>query len=85
MIGDLDGEGLQFGLAALAVGKARGVAEIEVILAGQRHEQLVQHGEAADARVEHGHGELRGSGHGDHGVKGRGGAAGRRAESWNHL
>ena len=37
---------------ALAVGEARGVAEVEEVLVRQAHEQLVQDGQAADAGVE---------------------------------
>ena len=54
MIGDLDREPLQLLLRAVAVREARGVAEVQVVLGRQRDEQLVQHGQAADARVEHG-------------------------------
>ena len=38
---------------ALAVGEAGGVAEVDEVLARQPHEQLVQHGQTAHARVEH--------------------------------
>ena len=44
----------QLGVGLRAVGKARVVAEVEVVLLGQRDEALVQHGEPADAGVEDG-------------------------------
>ncbi len=53
-------------LAALSVGEARGVAEVDVVLPGQGHEQLVEHGEAADAGVKNGDRQFgvgRGAGH----------------------
>ena len=43
------------GLRAVAVREPRGVAEVQVVLGRQRDEQLVQHGQAADAGVEHRH------------------------------
>ena len=54
LLGDLQREGLELGPRALAVGEARGVAQVEEVLVGQRDEQLVQDGEAADAGVEDG-------------------------------
>ena len=53
MLGDLDRARLELGLRAVAIWKPGGVAEVQVVLGGQRHEQLVQHGQAADAGVEH--------------------------------
>src|SRR5207244_1452234 len=38
---------------ALPVRKARGVAEVDEVLVGERDEQLVQDGQPTDARVEH--------------------------------
>ncbi len=63
VIGDLDREPLELLLRALAVREASRIAEVEVILGRQRHEQLVQHGEPADAGIEYGDGLRRGSGH----------------------
>ena len=39
--------------AAVAVREARGVGEVDEVLVRQLHEQLVQHGQPADAGVEH--------------------------------
>ena len=44
----------QLGLALRPVREARIVAEVDVVLLGQRHQALVQHGEPADAGVEDG-------------------------------
>jgi hypothetical protein len=51
--GDLGGEAAKLLLGALAVGEAGGVAQVEEVLLGQPHQQLVQDGQASDARVEH--------------------------------
>ena len=48
------GERSQLRLGALAVGKARRVTEVQVVFGRQRDQQLVQDGQAADARVEDG-------------------------------
>ena len=53
VLGDLDRERLELRLGAVAVRKPGGVAEVQVVLGGQRHEQLVQDGQPADAGVEH--------------------------------
>ena len=53
LLGDLERERLELGRGALAVGEARGVREVDEVLVGQLHEQLVQDGEPADPRVEH--------------------------------
>ena len=58
LVGDLDRERAQLLGCAPAVGKPRRVAEVEVVLGRQRHEQLVQHGQSADAGIEHGDGVL---------------------------
>ncbi len=52
VLGDLERESLQIGGAVLAVGETRGVPEIEEVLMRQLDEQLLEHREAADARVE---------------------------------
>jgi hypothetical protein len=52
LLGDLHAEALELGRAALAVGEARGVAEVHEVLVRQADEQLVQHGEAAHPGVE---------------------------------
>jgi teichuronic acid biosynthesis glycosyltransferase TuaC len=76
VIGDLDRKRLKLLLSALSVGKAGGVAEVQVILGGQRDEELVQHGQAADSGVEHGPRLLgRWCGHGKHGARATGGYA----------
>ena len=51
------GERAQLVRRAVAVGKARGVAEVEEVLVRKRHEALVQNGEPADAGVEDGDGQ----------------------------
>ena len=53
MLGDLDRERLELGLGTVAVREPRRVAEVQVVLGGQRDEQFVQDGEPADAGVEH--------------------------------
>ena len=52
MLGDLDRERLELGLGTVAVREPRRVAEVQVILSGQRDEQFVQDGEPADTGVE---------------------------------
>jgi teichuronic acid biosynthesis glycosyltransferase TuaC len=53
LVGDLGAEAREFPGGTLAVGKARGVAKVEKVLARKRDEQLVQNREAPDAGVEH--------------------------------
>ena len=53
MVGDRQRERAQLRVGPVAVREVDGVAEVQVVLGGERDEQLVQHGEAADARVEH--------------------------------
>ncbi len=55
--GELAGELGELRRGAVAVGEARGVAEVEEVLVGKRHEALVQNGEPADAGVENGDGQ----------------------------
>ena len=54
----LGGERAQLGGRAVAVREAGGVAEVQEVLVRQRHEALVQDGEAADSGVEDGDREL---------------------------
>src|ERR1019366_7921019 len=69
-LADLEREALELLGAALAVGEARRVAEVEEILVWQLNQQLLQHGEPADTGVEHGDrtlvGRVRGDGHRRH-------------------
>ena len=55
VVGDLDRERSELLLAARTVGKARRVPEVEVVLVGQRYQQFVQDGQAADSGIEDGH------------------------------
>ena len=48
----LEREALELRGTSLAVGKAGGVAEVEEVLVRQLDEQLLEHREAADTRVE---------------------------------
>ena len=56
VLGDLEREGLELALRALPVGEARRVAEVQVVLRRQRHEQFVQDGQPAHAGIEDRHG-----------------------------
>ena len=64
VVGDLDREPLELRLRPLAVREPGRVPEVDVVLGRQRHEQLVQDGEPADAGIEHGDGLLRRGAHG---------------------
>ena len=55
--GDLTGEALELALRLGAVREARRVAKVDEILGRQSHQALVQHRQAADARVEHADGQ----------------------------
>jgi hypothetical protein len=47
-LADLQGEGLELGRGAVPVREPRGVGEVDEVLVGQLHEQVVQDGQAAD-------------------------------------
>ena len=49
---DLDGKSPQLLGRSLAIREARRVAQVHIVLARQRNEQLVQHGQPADSGVE---------------------------------
>ena len=63
MLGDFDRERPELILTALAVRKARRVAQVEVVLARQRDQQLVQDGQSTDTGIEHADRLLRDWGH----------------------
>ena len=70
VVGDLDRERLELLGGPLAVREPGGVAQVHVVLGRQRHEQLVQHRQPADAGVEHGDGLVGAEGHWPHGARG---------------
>jgi hypothetical protein len=70
MLGDLDRERAELLLRPISIWEASGVAQIQVVLGGQRDEKFMEHGEAADSGIEHANGMFGEHGHLTDGARG---------------